>query len=396
MTTVGSVLVVGASAAGLATAEALRRKGYEGTLTVIGGEPHLPYDRPPLSKQVLAGAWTPQRTQLRSQDQLAALDAEIVPHDPARSLDAATRTVRTESGRTIRADAVVIATGLRPRMLPGQQALDGVHALRSLDDALRLRSALLSTDRAVVIGDGVLGAEIAATARGMGVDVTLVGRLTAPLVSLLGPRMAARLARLHSDRGVCTEFGVPVDLLVGEQGAVTAVGLADGRVLPARTVIVAIGSAPNTDWLTGSELNVSDGVVCDAFCQAGDGVYAVGDVARWYHQGLGRHVRWENRTNANEQAAVVAANILGSERPYTPVPYMWTDQFDTKIQIYGLPAEDAVVQVVAGSEDEGRFVALYRREGRTIGVLGWNMPKQARLHRAAIVEHYAAQPALNA
>ncbi|GGM98611.1 NAD(P)/FAD-dependent oxidoreductase [Streptomyces fuscichromogenes] len=396
MTQVGSVLVVGASAAGLATAEALRRKGYQGALTVIGGEFHPPYDRPPLSKQVLAGEWVPERAQLRTADQLAALDAEIVLQDPARSLDTAARTVRTASGRAVRADAVVIATGLRSRAFPGQQSLEGVHTLRSLDDALALRSALQSADRTVVIGDGVLGAEIAATARGMGVDVTLVGMLTAPMVGLLGSRMAARLAQLHTDRGVHMEFGVAVEFLQEERGRVTAVGLADGRVLPARTVVVAIGSVPATDWLTDSGLTVADGVVCDAFCQAADGVYAVGDVARWHHRGLGKFVRWENRTNANEQAAAVAANILGENRPYTPVPYMWTDQFDAKIQAHGLLGEDADVQVVEGSEEDGRFVALYRRDGHMTGVLGWNMPKQARLHRAAVVDHYTAQAALHA
>ncbi|PAK28027.1 FAD-dependent oxidoreductase [Streptomyces sp. alain-838] len=396
MTAPRKVLVVGASAAGLATAEALRRKGYRGGITVLGGEPHLPYDRPPLSKQVLAGTWTPDRTRLRDQGQLDALDLNLVLGDPALTLDSATRTVRTSSGRTLQADTIVIATGLTPRTLPGQQSLGGVHVLRSLEDALSLRTALLETDRAVVVGDGVLGAEIAATARTMGVDVTLVGRQAAPMDAQFGPRIAELLARLHAEQGVRLEFGVPVDLLLGDSGKVTAVGLADGRVLRASTVVVAVGSTPATAWLADSGLTIADGVVCDACCRAAEGVYAVGDVARWHHEGLDRLVRLENRTNATEQAAVVAANILGAERTHIPVPYMWTDQFDTKIQVYGRPSAEDDVQIVEGGEEERRFVALYRSGGRTTGVLGWNMPRQARMHRSALVQQPAAQPTVHA
>ncbi|MFI6575515.1 NAD(P)/FAD-dependent oxidoreductase [Nocardiopsis sp. NPDC050513] len=381
------VLVVGASAAGLATAEALRRKGYRGGLTLLDAENHPPYDRPPLSKQVLSGAWTPDRVRLRSDEALSAVNAEFVLGDPAVRLDAATREVTTASGRVLDADAVVVATGLRPRTLPGQDGLSGVHVLRTLDDALGLRAALTAGGtRVAVVGDGVLGAEVAATARGMGLEVTLLGPQTAPLAAQFGPLVAGLLADLHTGHGVRLRLGLGVDALVGVQGRVTGVRLADGAVVPADVVVVAVGAAPATDWLDGSGLTVADGVVCDAHCRAAEGIYAVGDVARWDHRGLGGSTRLENRTNATEQAAAVAAGILGEGRPYTPVPYLWTDQFDVKVQVYGTVGADADTAVVDGDPDQGRFVALYGRRGRVTGVLGWNMPRQTRVRRGLVVD----------
>lgn len=389
------VLVVGACAAGLTTVEALRRHGYRGKVTVLGEETHTPYDRPPLSKQVLAGTWQPDRTQLRPREALSALDAEFILGDPAVGLDATTRTVRTASGRALRADAIVVATGTRPRTLPGQSGLSGVHALRTLDDALALRTGLLSATRLVVVGDGVLGAEIAATARTMGLDVTLAGPQHAPMAGQLGHGVADLLAELHTARGIRLRLGAGVRALAGSAGAVTGVSLHNGEVLPADLVVVAIGADPVTDWLRDSGLRVDNGLVCDSRCRAADGVYAVGDVARWHHDQLGALLRLENRTNAGEQAMVVAANILGGDRAYTPVPYFWTDQFDTKIQVHGVvPAgAGAEMTVVDGDPATGRFVARYRSEGRVTGVLGWNMPKQTRLRRQDVADALAGGPA---
>ncbi|WP_086664821.1 NAD(P)/FAD-dependent oxidoreductase [Lentzea kentuckyensis] len=363
--------MVGASAAGLATAEALRRKGYAGPLTILGAEPHLPYDRPPLSKQVLSGTWEPARAQLRSAEALAALDATFVLGDPAVHLDVAERAVHTASGRVLKADDIVLATGLRPRTLPGQPTL------RTLDDALALRSKLLECSRAVVVGDGVLGAEIAATARQMGVAVTLAGPQQAPMALQLGPVVAGLLAELHTSQGVELRLGAAVTA-VEDQGVL----LETGEVLPADLVVVAFGSAPATDWLQDSGLVLGNGIVCDSRCRAADGIWAVGDVARWHHETLGRLVRLENRTNAAEQAIAVAGNILGADQPYTPVPYFWTDQFDAKIHVHGFVGPG--MSVVEGSLTERRFVARYHSGGELVGVLGWNMPKQARQHRQEI------------
>ncbi|RMB80387.1 NAD(P)/FAD-dependent oxidoreductase [Streptomyces shenzhenensis] len=388
MTAVRSVLVVGASAAGLTTAEALRRKGFTGTLTLLGAERELPYDRPPLSKQVLSGAWEPERAQLRSTQALAALDAEFVLGDPAVGFDADSREVTTASGRTLTADAVVIATGVTARTLPDQRGVRGTHVVRNLEDAAALRADLLSARRVVVIGDGVLGAETAATARQMGLDVTLVGPQAAPMTEQLGPLVAGHLADLHLRNGVELRGGVLLDALHTQGGAVTGLRLSDGTELEADVVVTAVGCVPATDWLGNSGLNLDNGVVCDAHCRAAPGVWAVGDVARWHHQGLGRPVRLENRTNASEQGLVVAADILGNGKPYLPVPYFWTDQFDVKLQVHGIASPVAQAEVVEGDPVDGRFVV--RLEG-PLGpecVLGWNMPKQARVQRADLVDYY--------
>ncbi|MFD3377499.1 MULTISPECIES: NAD(P)/FAD-dependent oxidoreductase [unclassified Streptomyces] len=380
------VLVVGASASGLTTVEALRRNGYPGGITVLGDESHAPYDRPPLSKQVLSGAWAPERASLRTPDVLAALEAEFVLGDPAVGLDRASRTVRTESGRGLAADAIVLATGMRPRLLPGQQDLTGVHVLRTLGDALALRDALSAATRLVIVGEGVLGSEIAATARTLGLDVTLAGPLPAPMAMQVGPLVSGVLADLHTEHGVKLRLGNGVVGLTGRGGRVTGVRLATDEVLPADVVVVAIGATPATEWLEDSGLALGNGVVCDSRCRAAEGIYAVGDVARWHHEGLGRLIRLENRTNATEQAMAVAGTILGKDLAYTPVPYFWTDQYDAKIQVHGFLPVDAEVDVVEGDLTARRFVARYRSEGRVTGVLGWNMPKQARLRRQEIVD----------
>ncbi len=391
MNTPAGVLVVGASAAGLSTAEALRRKGYQGRLTLLDAENYLPYDRPPLSKQVLSGTWDPDRAQLRTPEALVALDAEFVLADPAAALDVATRTVHTATGRAVTADVIVVATGSRARTLPGQEGLAGVHVLRTLDDSVALRADLLTSSRLVVVGEGVLGAEIAATARTMGLDVTLAGPQPAPMTGQVGPLVAGLLADLHTEHGVRLRLGTGVSGLVGTRGRVSGVRLESGQVLPADVVVVAIGATPVTDWLTGSGLQIDNGLVCDSRCRAAEGIYAAGDVARFHHRTHDTLLRLENRTNATEQAGVVAANILGADQAYTPVPYFWTDQFDAKLQVHGVLPADADVTVVEGDPANRRFVARYQHNGTVTGVLGWNMPKQTRLRRQEVVD---ALPAL--
>ncbi|MEV5835247.1 FAD-dependent oxidoreductase [Nocardia sp. NPDC052112] len=381
-----SVLVVGASAAGLSTAEALLRNGYRGSITILGAEPELPYDRPPLSKQILAGVWEPEKAQLRPTTHLAAMPMDLVLGETAVALDPVNHIVHAESGLSVQADAVVIATGVRARTLPGADALAGVHVLRTLEDAIALRADLLRATRLVVVGEGVLGSEIAATARTMGVDVTVVGPLLAPMAGQLGPVIAPLLGDLHTEHGVRLRLGTGVSEFIHDGARVGGVRLDTGAELPADVVAVAVGAAPATDWLTDSGLTLDNGVVCDSYCRAAQGVYAAGDVARWHDDHVGGLVRMENRTNATEQAAAVAANLLGAEQRYTPVPYFWTDQFDTKIQVHGTLPTGADVEIVDGSTDARRFVARYTLDGRVTGVVGWNMPKQTRLRRQEIID----------
>jgi NADPH-dependent 2,4-dienoyl-CoA reductase/sulfur reductase-like enzyme len=390
------VLVVGASAAGLATAEALRRNGHRGRLTLLDPEPHLPYDRPPLSKQVLSGEWTSDRVILRDQEMLDSLDAELLLGEAAVSLDAATRTVITGSGREMTADAVVLATGVGARHHPalggaeGPVAPTGVYVLRTLDDAHRLKEALTTASKLVVAGNGVLGCEIAATARQLGVEVTLVGSAEAPMAPQLGTLGSQLLAELHREHGVQLLGGRRVVALQHTDGRVTGVELDAGEVLPADTVVVAIGSEPVTGWLAGSGLELEDGIVCDEFCRAADGIWAVGDVARWHHAGLGELVRLENRTNATEQALAVARDVLGEGEPYTPVPYFWTDQYGVRVQVHGVIPRSARLEVTDGDPAGGRFVAKAYDDGRMVGVLGWAMPKQTRLRRQELMAETTA------
>ncbi|NUS12575.1 MAG: FAD-dependent oxidoreductase [Streptomyces sp.] len=367
------IVVVGASAAGLAAAETLRREGYEGTLTLVGDEPLAPYDRPPLSKQILSGQWRPDRLPLRTPADLAALDLDLRLGVAATGLQLAERTVRLADGTTLPYDGLILATGVRPRRLPGE----GAHVLRTLDDALTLRDSLGRGRRLVVVGAGFLGAEAAATARRLGAEVTLLEPAPVPLAHAVGAEVGRMLARVHRDEGVDLRCGAAVTE-VTEDGVL----LASGEVVEADEVLVAIGSVPNTAWLDGSGLAVGDGVVCDAYGEAARNVYAAGDVARWYNPLFEASMRIEHRTNAAEMGMAVARNLLARERPearrpFAPVPYFWSDQYDMKVRAYGFLRGHDEVAVVEGALAERRFVAVYRTGERVSGALAVGMPPKA-------------------
>ncbi|MPY64427.1 NAD(P)/FAD-dependent oxidoreductase [Streptomyces spongiae] len=373
------VLIVGASAAGLAAAETLRREGYDGTVTLVGDEPHAPYDRPPLSKQVLAGAWQPERLGLRGPADLDALGLDLRLGTAATGLDVTDRTVRLADGSTEPYDGLIVATGVRPRRLPGE----GAHVMRTLDDALALRDRLGPGRRLVVVGAGFLGAEAASVARGLGAEVTLLEPAPVPLAHAVGTRVGEVLSRVHELRGVDLRTGVTVNEVTKD-----GVRLAGGEVVEADEVLVAIGSLPNTEWLDGSGLSVADGLVCDEYCEAAPGIYAAGDVARWHNPLFGTSMRIEHRTNAAEQGMAAARNLLaapGARKPFAPVPYFWSDQYDMKIQAYGYLRGHDEVAVVEGDLAERRFVAAYRTGDRLTGALAVGMPPKAiRQWRQAI------------
>lgn len=373
------ILVVGASAAGLAAAETLRREGYDGTLTLVGDEPHAPYDRPPLSKQLLASEWDSDRLALCTPADLGGLDLDWRPGTAATGLDLAEREVRLADGSTVPYDGLVVATGVRPRRLPGTNA----HVLRTLEDALALRDRLTPGRRLVVVGAGFLGAEAAAVAWRLGARVTLLEPAPVPLAHAVGTEVGAVLARAHRDHGVDLRTGVTVTE-VTEGG----VRLTDGGTVEADEVLVAVGSVPNTEWLVASGLDVSDGVVCDAYCEAAPNAYAAGDVARWYNPLFGSSMRIEHRTNAAEQGMAAARNLLahpGARKPFAPVPYFWSDQYDMKVRAYGHPRGHDEVAVVDGDLGERRFVAVYRTGDRVTGALAVGVrPKAIRQWRQAI------------
>ena len=374
----GSVSIVGASLAGYWAAETLRRDGFEGRISLIGDEPHAPYDRPPLSKKFLAGDLDDDRLPLTTAEKLADLGLEMRLGCRATGLDVATRTLEVD-GVAEPYDGLLIATGARCRNLPGTAGLAGVHTLRTRDDAEAIRDALANgARRVVVVGAGFIGAEVASTAIGRGAAVTMVEALEAPFGRVLGVEMGAVMADVHRWHGVDLRTGVGVDEVLGDD-RLAGVRLADGATMEADLLVVGIGVVPNTDWLEGSGLTLDDGVVCDETCLAAPDVAAAGDVARWANPRYGEVMRVEHWDNAVQQGAHAARRLLQSDEeatPYAPVPWFWTDQYDRKVQLAGRPHTDDEVRVVAGSTAEHRFAAFYGRDGRFTAALGMNRPRQ--------------------
>ncbi len=381
------IVVVGASLAGFRAAEELRTLGHAGAITIVGEEPHRPYDRPPLSKQVLAGAKPPEATALAavggSVDDLG-LDWRL--GQSATGLDLDERTVLLGGGERLPYDGLVIATGASPKRLPGTDHLDGVHTLRTLDDCEAIRAALGSSPRRVaVVGAGFIGAEVAATCRGLGLDVSLIEALPVPLERGLGPTMGAVVADLHRDHGVDVRLGVGVVRIEGSE-RVERVRLTDGALLDVDLVVIGIGVTPNTRWLEGSGLTLDNGVVCDATCLAAPGVVAAGDVARWPNRRFDEVMRVEHWDNAIAMGTHAARTLLAGSGglPFAPVPWFWSDQYDRKIQLAGLAGPEDAVEVVSGSVADRRYVALYGRAGTVVGVFGMNQPARVMQLRGLV------------
>ncbi len=399
------VVVVGASLAGLRAVESLRGDGYGGGITVIGAEPHLPYDRPPLSKQFLVGDWDAERIALRKHENMEMLGADWRLGVPASGLDLEARAVLLGDGTSVSYDALVLATGAAPRTLPGQPEAAGIHVLRTLGDSMALRDELAEPGvRVVVIGAGFIGLEVAASARKLGAEVVVLEGLPAPLIRALGTEMGRAVGTVHTRNGVEIRCDVRVDAIEVGAARVSGVRLDGGDVVPADVVVVGIGVAPVTGWLAGSGLTIGegpgkDGVWCDATLNAAtDAVWAAGDMARWELRG--QMVRLEHWTNANEQGAFAARNLLrraagDDAQPYVPVPFFWSDQYDARIQFLGHPGADDEVQIVAGSVDDGRFVALYHDGDRLTAALGVTMPKVLMPLRKLLAADATFQEALN-
>lgn len=391
-----TVAVIGASLAGLSAARALRAQGYDGRLVLVGEEDHPPYDRPPLSKAFLLGGASEADLALTAPED-ADLGLEWQLGRRAEHLDAAAGLVRLAGGEELRADGIVLATGARARRLLGTDGLDGVHVLRSLEDARALREALPAAAHVVIVGAGFIGAEVASAARALRREVTVVEALPVPLAGVLGPEMGAACARLHGDHGVRLLTGTGVARLRGRQ-RVDAVELLDGRVLPADLVVVGIGAAPAVEWLAGSGLRISGGVLTGADGATGiPGVVAVGDCATPYDPVLGTHVRVEHWTHALEQPAAAAAVLLGRTPPPPALPYFWSDQYGHTIQYAGRHAAGDTVRVVEGDPGQHSFLAVYEREGRPVAALGMDQPRLfTGLRRQLRGAHLAASQASQA
>ena len=391
-----SVTIIGTSLAGLRAAEGARQAGFTGQITMVGAETHMPYDRPPLSKQLIKGDWEPERVALRKPEVLEALDLTWRLGSGAVAYDPAVAEVTLADGTTLSAAALIIATGGVVRELPAEMTADLtpqgplVTALRTLDDALKIRDILRQHDqRVVVIGAGFIGLEVAATARALGHQVTVLEGAPAPLIRGLGVQMGEAIAALHRGQGTEVHCGVTVDEITDE-GVHCSLG-----VIPADLVVVGIGVRPATDWLEGSGLIIDDGIVCDPFLRvtgpvgAEHLVYAAGDVARWHHQGLDQVIRVEHWTNAAEQGALAATNLLGAatgaeQTAYTAVPFFWSDQPPYRIQYLGRSGPEDQVEITEGSVEEGKWLAVYQRDGVITAALGINNPKAVMPYRNMI------------
>jgi 3-phenylpropionate/trans-cinnamate dioxygenase ferredoxin reductase subunit len=368
------IVVVGAGLAGLRTVEHLRRLGHDGPLTLIGSETHLPYDRPPLSKEVLRGERPV--VYLREESTYDDLDLDVHLGTEALAVDADRRAVQLVGDEVVSFDALVIATGAIPRTLPGSERLRGVHTLRTLEDCAALHDDLVQAGDVAVVGGGFIGCEVAASARTLGADVTIIEALPQLLIRALGDEVGGEVAALHRRNGVHIRRGAAVQVIEGAD-RVERVVLADGSVIPAATVVVGLGVRPATEWLEGSGIAVDNGILCDQWCQTSvPGIFAVGDAARWFNGPTGRHERVEHWTNAVEQAEVVAHNVLAAaadRRAYAPVPYFWSDQYDVKIQALGFPSPGDDVQLHTVSP-ANRPLALYSHDGQFTAVVGFSAP----------------------
>ncbi|MCA9531132.1 MAG: NAD(P)/FAD-dependent oxidoreductase [Myxococcales bacterium] len=393
------VVVVGASLAGLRAAEQLRRRKYAGRLVLIGAEPTLPYDRPPLSKEVLRGELEPDAIGLRRRP-YEELDLDLRLGARAVGLDPAAGRVELDGAAPVAYDGLVIATGSRVRTLPRQPALEGVFTLRTVQDALALRAALQAGPRVVVIGAGFIGAEVAASCRQLGLDVTLVEALEAPLAKSLGAELGRRLAAVHEAQGVTVRCGAGVAAIEGRGGRVERVALDDGASLDADVVVVGIGVVPNVEWLDGSGLDVGDGVECDETCRASaPNVVAAGDVARWYNPLFDERMRIEHWTHATEQGKHAAQTLLlgpDEAQPFAPAPLFWSDQYTLKIQGAGRFRATDTRHVCHGGLDDDRFCVLYGRDDRLVGVLTFDLPAKAIAYRAMITRRASWAEALEA
>jgi NADPH-dependent 2,4-dienoyl-CoA reductase/sulfur reductase-like enzyme len=396
----GPVVVVGAGAGGLATVEGLRRNGFAGRLTWISAETELPYDRPPLSKEILTGAWMPDRIRLCSLEKAAELGVDLRLGVTVTKVDVRNRELVLSDGGLLSFGSMVAATGVTPRTLPGSDGVTGVHTIRTLDDTLALRARLGPARRLVVIGGGFLGTEVAAAARSLGTEVVLLEPETVPLGAAVGAEVGTMVADLHREHGVDvrTGRGAAVARLQAPHGELEQVILADGSSIAADHAVVAIGSQPATGWLAGTGVDCTAGVRCDQFCETTvPGIYAVGDVSSWYHTGYGTRLRLEHRTNAGEQGQYVARRMLGLvAEPFTPVPYFWSDQYHLKIQAYGVLRGYDDVRVIDGAIADRAFIALYRRGASLVGVLGVRRVRALRQWRERIAAGAAWSDALAA
>ena len=396
--TTDKVVVVGASVAGVAVARGLRSEGHEGEIVVLGEEHDWPYDKPPLSKQILSGEWDVDRTPLLTPDQAQELAVDVQLGRRAEALDVAGKEIVLGDGGRVAYGACVIATGASARPSPWP-ARPGVHVLRTLQDALAIRDCFAAGGPVAIVGSGFIGAEVASSARSLGLPVTVIDPLQLPMERVVGPAAATLFTELAARHGIEQRLGHGVEAIDGEAGDLT-IHLTDGSRVEAATAVIGIGAIPNDAWLASSGLLIENGVVCDELCRAvgAEGVFAAGDVARWHHPGEPLPTRVEHWTNAVDQAGSVAHNLVHPDdpSPYAPVPYVWTDQHGWKFQIVGHPENGSRHEVVGdlGAERPRAALLFEDAEGRLAGALTLNWPRALAQCRRGLAERIDAASAI--
>jgi 3-phenylpropionate/trans-cinnamate dioxygenase ferredoxin reductase subunit len=368
-------VIVGASLAGATAAETLRTEGFDGRVVLIGAEPHRPYERPPLSKQVLRGEADPGSTAVHPASFYEDHGIELRLGTRVRAIDVPAALVELDDGRAIQYDRLLLATGSRPRRLttPGAD-LDGVHYLRTIDDAAALHAAVGLGTRVAVIGAGWIGSEVAASLRQTGAEVTVVDPQPTPLHAVLGPEVGAVYRDLHREHGVELRLGTGVDRIAGSRsGAVSAVHTTDGTVIGTDVVVVGVGATPRTELAGEAGLALDWGVAVDEHLEtSAPGVFAAGDVAAAWHPTLAWRLRVEHWANAKNQGALAARNMLGAGLAYDRLPYFFSDQYDLGMEYSGYaPAWDRVV--FRGDPAAREFIAFWLAEGRVLAAMNANV-----------------------
>jgi NADPH-dependent 2,4-dienoyl-CoA reductase/sulfur reductase-like enzyme len=391
------LVVVGASLAGLRAAETARRNGFDGEIVLVGKEQHPPYDRPPLSKEFLIGSMADvfyHEENILRED----LRLRLILGRPATALKLSARAVEVDGENEIEYDRLILATGANPRLLANIPDIPGVATLRTLDDSLHIRSLIKPGCHVLVVGGGFIGSEIASSATKLGAKATIVEAAPIPLVRALGAPVGERISELHGSNGTDLLCGVEVTEVEGDQH-VTGVKLTNGGRLDVDLIIVGVGAAPATQWLTGSGLRlnpVDGGVECDKFLETSQpGVYAAGDIAQWPNPMMSMTMRLENWSSAAEQGAIAAHNALSPQQPtaYETVPYYWSDWYGHRIQFVGTPTCDEVT-FYRGATSPQNFVALYRAGDRLIGAASVDGQKMIMKYRHMIREGASFETAI--
>ena len=379
-----SYVIVGAGIAGGTAAETLRKQGFDGEVHLVGAEPHRPYDRPPLSKEFLSGAKEEEKLFFKTEDFYAAQSIELHLGTETKALDASSKTLILANGASLRYDKLLLATGSRVKTLPIPGSdLEGVHYLRTIDDSRAIAQAMNGASRAVIVGAGFIGSEVAAVCKTAGLEVIVLEIQPQPMTHILGEEMGAIYANLHTSRGIDLRLREGISEIRGNARAEQVV-TDQGNSIDCDFVVIGVGISPDTSIAESAGLEVDSGILVNEFCQTSHpDIYAAGDVANWYHPGLGRRLRVEHWDNALNQGAAAAKSMLASPEPYSPTLYFWSDQYDLNIQYLGHATEwDEVA--VRGDPAEEKFTAFYLKDGSVHGALVVNNFRDIRPTRTLI------------